>query len=241
MGSYENHPFEYKHLPWGELIYGSKDELQGLGIAIDRAFPGEPGGPRRELNVADPRGYPCSISRWGDSDTFSASIDLPGRERDVPAWEISDWQAFAPGVKMRRTLWWGDEFVGTDAALVAAGLVVAGLFPGMPGMPKTIVSIAPDGDLRRYRNSLGARLPGAKQVTRRNAREYLVTVHIDADEARERWELWRQTDDAWEARMLLLPRPSPLVNAGREVAAKRRRAEMKLVWSRPAYVPELVL
>ncbi|MCX7173156.1 MAG: hypothetical protein NT159_04355, partial [Proteobacteria bacterium] len=76
----EPRPFLYEMLDWGDLIYGTKDELQALGIATDVAFPGEIGGPKRILEVIDPRGFHCKIKRWRGSDTFGASIVFPGRE-----------------------------------------------------------------------------------------------------------------------------------------------------------------
>lgn len=103
-------PFEYKQLIWGDLIYGSKDELQAIGLGIGMAFPGEPGGPKRLLNVRDPRGFSTKIDRDLDGIRYCASIPFPGRNHpDKP------WVEVAPSLKKREGSWC-DEFIGHPPA-----------------------------------------------------------------------------------------------------------------------------
>lgn len=58
---------EYHELPWGDLIYGTKHQLQALGLGVDRYFPGEPGGPVRQMTVVDPRGFRTTIALFRDT------------------------------------------------------------------------------------------------------------------------------------------------------------------------------
>lgn len=124
--------FRYNELVWGDLIYGTKDKLQIIGIGPGLAFPGELGGPRKKLNTVDPRGFKCRVEyaeHIGDG-VFSAKIYFPGRDRQFG---FSDWEPFAPGVQ-RKAMFWTDDFLGGADDLVSAGLVPAGCFPGLPGM-----------------------------------------------------------------------------------------------------------
>ena len=133
---------KYEHTPWGEIISGSKHELQRLGIATGMAFPGEAGAPKRCLKTLDPRGFPVRIIKSYLGEDYSACIDLPGRER----YEEAPKKAVAPGVAMREHYHF-NAYTGTADALVAAGVVLPGQFPGQPGMRKATVTIFADGTL----------------------------------------------------------------------------------------------
>lgn len=52
----------YTECDWGDLIEGTKEQLQALELGIGLAFPGEVGGPQIELKVRDSRGYPVRVS-----------------------------------------------------------------------------------------------------------------------------------------------------------------------------------
>lgn len=222
--------FQYHLQLWGDLIYGSKDELQALGLAQGMAFPGEPGGPRRELKVIDPRGFPCRIKQAEHHGTgqFLASIPFPGREyQDRPV------EDFAPGVTVER-LWYADCYRGASDALIKAGLVRADQFPGAPGRGKTVAKFLADGTpapLGCCGLTLG---PGGMVISRKTTRLFEVCVRIDIDEENRRHEADLRERAKYERRMAAMPRPRPLVAAPREAAAQARRAQLRLVWSRPA-------
>lgn len=97
-------PFEYNQLIWGDLIYGTKAELQAIGLGIDMPFPGEPGGPKRLLNVRDPRGFATKIDRGWDGIRYCASIPFPGRHRPE-----NPWVEVAPGLKKREGSWYDED------------------------------------------------------------------------------------------------------------------------------------
>lgn len=234
--------FEYRELIWGDLIYSTKEILQNLGIGVGMAFPGEIGGPRRLLNTVDPRGFKCQIkdaSFMGEG-VFSASIPFPGRERQFG---LSDWEFFAPGVQ-RKAMYWTDDFKGTADDLVAAGLVPIGHFPGLPGMRKTRVVIFPDGSLpkgaptAKYNLNKGA---GTKRIERISSTLFCVAIEIPRELGELRMEASNRADAEWEKRMRSLPRPPRIdepLRLTRNQAANERRSALRLVWSKPRFVPE---
>lgn len=200
--------FEYKQLPWGDLIYGTKEQLQGIGIAAGMAFPGEPNGPKRSLRATDPRGFTVKVEVSGcrGEGLFSASIPFPGREG--PEY-LSD---FASGVR-KEEFPWGDSFTGTAESLSAAGIVRCDQLPGQPGMRKTCVTILADGSLPQGAPTARcheARDPGAKTIYRKSKTLYAVHVMASHHEQTCRRDEHSRADREWEARMRSLPRPSPL-------------------------------
>ena len=199
---------EYKHLLWGELIYGTKEQLQYIGLGVGKAFPGEADGPRRKMTVPDPRGLTAEITQsCKEKEIFCASIRFPGR--DIPE---EKWIPFAFGVHKNEHIRF-DEFFGTEEALCAAGLVQAHQFPGRPGMRKTRVIIHPDGCVATgapTANDRKARLPGAKRIQKEGKSRYSVQVCIPEEIEELRVQVYRAKHDAWEKRMATLPRPKPL-------------------------------
>lgn len=199
----------YNQCPWGDLIYGTKEQLQGLGLAVGLAFPGEEGGPNRQLTVTDSRGFKCRInndSYFGDG-FFSASIPLPGREQPE-----EEWVTVASGVRMKKSNH-TDDYVGTADALATAGLLRLDQLPGQPGMRKVSVTIFPDGSIPKgcpTANSSEARAPGAKLIRRASTTTYEVSVRIDKREYLRRDNAYMRRRDEWEARMMAMPRPAPL-------------------------------
>lgn len=200
--------FEYRELVWGDLIYGTKDALQAIGIGVGMAFPGESGGPKRELNTADPRGFKCKITdgSYRSAGVYCASIRFPDRE---PPEALGGWKHFARGVQ-RKASYWTDDFVGTADDLVAAGLVPHGYFPGCPGMRKVTVTILPDGSIPNGATTSkhpDSRKPGAKSITRTSGMKYCVSLYINDELGELRSQTDREARDEWERKMDSLPRP----------------------------------
>src|SRR5258706_4810943 len=197
---------EYSQCPWGDLIYGTKEQLQGLGLGVDIPFPGEPGGPHRLLKAPDPRGFTAKITTWYDG-RFCASIRFPGR-----AFQESGPQPFAPGVT-KQACGYRDEYVGTAEALSSAGLASIDHFPGRPGMRKVRVTIYPDGTVANgppTANDERAHLPGAKRIERNSKSTFRVLINIPKDEGERRQLEEKTARDAWEQKIAALPRPDPL-------------------------------
>jgi hypothetical protein len=200
--------FEYCELIWGDCIYGTKPQLQELGIAIGLAFPGEPDGPKRTLRVLDPRGFPTTVKSAANrgQGVYIASIRFLGRMQ----WEEKQWTNYAPGVRMCSDSSWCDEYVGTAVALARAGLVRLDQLPGQPGMRKFRVTILPDGSLpigAPTANCAEARKPGAKTIERASKTTYAVFVHVSEEETLARDEKRRCATTEYEA----LPRPASLI------------------------------
>jgi hypothetical protein len=198
---------DYTQLFWGEMIVGTKVQLQALGLGVGKAYPGEPGAAKRSMHVFDPRGLRAQIQVDGP-DTFRVSISypwLPERPRVIAV-------EYAPDV-LKREETYGDLFVGSRAALVQASLVPGDCFPGDPGMRKCKVTINPDGSLPKGAatayNALAYK-PGAKQISRAPAGRFEVLVNIDGAERDRRRQLESQMQREWETSAAGIPRPSPL-------------------------------
>lgn len=222
---------KYDQLPWGDLIYGTKEQLQGIGIAAGMAFPGEPSGPKRILRVTDPRGLTAKVeaSTWDGEGIFSASISFPGRDRPERG-HVTD---FAPGVSKLEAAW-GDIFTGTAESLSSAGLVRRDQLPGQPGMRKTKVTILPDGSLPTgapTANCREAKEPGSIHIYRKSKSTYCVHVKLPEDEQVRRREEHARAEREWENRMMSLPRPAPLCCTSHEL--KEIEAAKALVASWP--------
>lgn len=197
---------EYRPRLWGDLIYGTKEELQALGIGKEMAFPGEPGGPKRTLRVRDPRGLDTKVEHHYDN-IYSSRIHFPGRERTP-----TPWTTVAPGVR-RCSSYWRDEYVGTAEALAGAGLVQLNHLPGQPGMRKHTVTIYPDGTIPAgapTANHKQADMPGAKCIKRASKTTYRVYVVVAKDEQSRRDAARIRDEREYEACMCALPRPAPL-------------------------------
>lgn len=202
---------EYIECTWGDLIYGSKEQLQALGLGLGAAFPGEAGAKPRKLIASDQRGLKTivKLEAWRGPDMFSASIVFPGRDgyprRGGP-------QAYAPGVTRCEAASF-DEYVGTSEALAAAGLARIDQFPGEPGMRKVRVRIFPDGTMPtgpRTVNHQESRQAGSKSVERATKTTFRVRVVIAAEQADARKQAHCKAYREWERRMAALPRPARL-------------------------------
>lgn len=203
--------FEYNQLPWGDLIYGTKNQLQSIGIGPEVAFPGETNGPKRVLRVTDPRGFIAKVEATDSKgrDLFVASISFPGRER--PQHRSYD---FANGVRKVEMIW-GDLFTGTAESLSAAGIVRCDQLPGQPGMRKVTVTILADGSLPKgapTANCSKAKEPGSKLIHKKSKTTYEVCVTAPRHEQDRRRDKDLKAHREWEDRMQALPRPAPLCN-----------------------------
>lgn len=222
--------FEYLMSPSGELIYGTQEDLQAIGLGRGLAFPGEPGGPKRTLKITDPRGFPCKIEQAGfrGDGLFSASIIIPGRERDY----FPEVEQYAPGVTLERLIW-TDMYQGTSDSLINAGLVHATQFPGAEGLGKTITKFLPDGSPAPRGCKLSRLGAGSKSIRRATSRIFNLFVVIDQAEAKRRGDASISDRNDYELRMAYQPRPAPLVAPTSEAVAQARRSQMRLAWSAP--------
>lgn len=233
--------FEYDELLWGDLIYGTEAQLRALGIAGE--FPGADRRSRCRKSV-DPRGFPCEIKfAWHKGpDIFSVSIPFPERQRTEASWQETEW----PGVCYREGFW-TDDYKGKREALVTAGLVPAGCFPGDPGMRKVVVKILADGSLPTSPPTAPlpcaiGRAPGVRDVRLGNGGTFEVFVYCSPAVLAERDERRSREEAAWQAAVSAMPRPPRLdvpLRALRDQEARNRRAQLRVVWSRPVWRPGL--
>ena len=246
LRSAEGLEYDYCEYLWGDVISGNKEALQrmGIGIVIGIGFPGEPGCNKRSVTTTDPRGFPCTIKldhKWSRF-PYCVWIRHPGRDYQYPA---EEWHEASPGVR-RQANGSVDYFKGSAEALTAAGIVPAGMFPGMPGMRSVRVTILADGTLPAgHRNAshygLGRGCEGAKIIERKGRNSYEVGIWVSEELAARRDAASNYHRQAWEDRMAVMPRAQRIdLNIRREIneQASRKRAKLCLVWSRPKFVPE---
>lgn len=129
---------------------GTKAQLQAIGLGVGLKFPGEPGGPKKDLRCKCPLGFDVVIFQPG----YDHALAAAGIYRAVSHY-VQDVQeeeqprryvTHAPGVLLwqRRHLD-RDTYVGTAQALVDAKLVASlAHFPGQPGRNKVQASYRKD-------------------------------------------------------------------------------------------------
>lgn len=233
--------YEYREYPWGDVINGSKEVLQRMGIGVGIGFPGDPGSNKRKLTTTDPRGFPCVITvNYGwEKFQFCVMIKHPGRDYHDPE---DCWKEAFPGVQSQSWVRY-NAYKGTADALTSAGIVPAGMFPGMPGMRSTRVTILADGTLPTSpKNSAATRsTAGVMTIEKSGKCTYQVLVNIANELEEMRWGAGRAHRIAWESRMEAMPRaPRIDINIRNEInaQAKQKRAALRVVWSRPKFVPQ---
>lgn len=222
----------YHQYDWGDLIEGTKAQLQALGLGSGLPFPGEPGAPKRSMRVRDRRGYKCEIRLgYGDpTGIFNARVYFPNWP-ERPAREKS---AEFPHPGVRKTLSWRwDSFKGSMTDLVAAGLALPNQFPGQPGMRKCCVTIFADGAVASGPPTANYRKrhePGARWIQRISAHSFEICIVISHEEAERRREKYREEEALWEQALRGLPRP-PKLDFGQADVKAVRRSHLRLVWS----------
>lgn len=222
----------YSQYDWGDCIYGSKAQLQALGIGIGVPFPGEPGGAKRKMRTTDQRGFPVEVCAEREGG-FCASVRFPAWPSN-PSFKSHKTEVY-PGVLKHEEPWY-DVYTGSAENLVAAGLVMPDQFPGLPGRHKVCVSIYADGrvvDLPTTSPSTEWRVEGAKRVYRAG-KNFRVDVHL-SDIAHARRDAKRQIEEfEWCRLVRSLPRPARLdqLSAAARVEVPRQRGHLRLVWSR---------
>lgn len=71
---------EHNRYQWGEVLRGTKSQIQDAGIGVGTAFPGEPGAQPRQITVKDSRGLKARIkkgSRWRGPGIYEVEIPYP--------------------------------------------------------------------------------------------------------------------------------------------------------------------
>lgn len=108
---------------------------------------------------------------------------------------------------------YSDAYVGSAEALVAAGIVPRGCFPGQPGMRKVVVSIHADGTIAGgapTSPSGNAGTPGSRRIRRKSKTEFQVEVARSGADGGRRRDAWLAERGEWERKMNRLPKPGPL-------------------------------
>lgn len=231
--------FDYQRTAWGEIMYGTKQDVQLFGIATNTLLPGEPAGPKRKLNTVDPRGFPCGITtRLNRFDgVYCVLISMPDRE---PPWKAPEiWEVFAPGVSRYEYPGY-DNYKGSAEALIAAGLVKAAHIPGSPGMQKTCVTVSADGTVIRGAH-FGSLPPDSIDISIAGENQYLLRKVLPSEISQARLSAVRARDDAYHQRMRKLAHPPMLriSHADSDEVVQMRRSVLRLVWSRPPFTPGL--
>lgn len=214
---------EYRQQLWGDLIVGTKQELQSIGIGAGLAFPGEPDGPKRWMRVRDPRGFLTKIEREGYGDRYIAQIPFPGREDRI---YLEEWIDYAPGVLKCSTHYWGDSYIGSAEALVAARLVESSQLPGQPGMGKHTVTISAEGSVCGRVHNVTAHA-GMKTIQKRGMK-FVVDVIVGREEQTRRSEVMRHERYEYEQRMKDLPRPAPLIDLSRSSSSAEQKKSVSM-------------
>lgn len=233
--------YSYEEYLWGDIIRGSKEVLQRMGIAVGAPFPGDPGANRKSVKTQDPRGFDCKleVTNWGRF-PYSATISHPGRDYSY----TEEWRPYANGVMYRPCgYFWEDEYLGSADALTAAGLVSSEHFPGKPGMSAKQQTVYADGTTPKthgQKNKNLARATGSMVIRKISKNRFTVSIAVPTEIAEKRRAELNAHRQAWEARMEALPRAPRIdlpLRQAMEAQAIRRRASLRLVWSRPKFVP----
>ena len=102
------------------------------------------------------------------------------------------------GVKHQR-LCWGDMYVGTIDALVAAGLAKREHFPGMPGMRKHSVVVTAEGKVHAGILSDDLKVEGTRNIARRGSKRFVISIYASTKEVERRERQERETRELEQA------------------------------------------
>lgn len=133
-----------------------------------------------------------------------------------------------PGVLMSEDGVWGNRYIGTADALLAAGLVELNQLPGQPTSGKTMTSFCPDGSKVRQGTNGPSKLPGYKQV-KKVGKKFEALIQQGLDEQKKRDVLRAAERDLWIAGQRMVPRYCPTFTP----PARPARGHLRLVWSAP--------
>lgn len=196
---------EYVHRPWGELIYGTQQQLKALGLGIGMSFPIAD---KKNILCEDFRGFRTKIclSEFMGKGVYCASISFPGREKTHEYF----WEPFAQGVELQRGGYL-DEYKGDAISLIAAGLVDSDCFPGEPGMGKIQVTLDAEGNICRFNGRKLKDAIGRITIKKISRKSFIVSVVIPESISKIRRSEYMRKDEEWESRMRLLPRPRSLI------------------------------
>jgi hypothetical protein len=202
----------YNQYPWGDFITGTKQQLQALGLAVGRAFPGElgGGGPLSKLHTQDRYGCAVAINKAAHS-----GCDLYDARRTFPNWPENPslrtvTETIGRGVQRRCATWW-DDYVGTPFDLIALGLISSEHVSKRCELAKRTLTVYADGSIETNRVPLKYKMKdGARQIREFPGGKLLVQIHISEDEGRARSRAGREARDQWERMVATLPRPPRL-------------------------------
>lgn len=227
------------HYSWAESWEGTKVQLQGEGLGVGMAFPGEPGAPG-EIRCKCPLGFDVRIYSPTHEPAKAAAGIYRAVSEYVPTERHPDqYLAFAPGVQKK--LWnakgWCDRdiFTGTSDALVAAKLIPSlHLFPGLPGRNKQRASYRTDWTPST--SSSNGRERWAATIIK-SGKNFIVELAVGEDEEKRRREIQAaQRDEAKRMGAVLAQERRELrtLSGGRANTVetfRRERAEELETWA----------
>jgi hypothetical protein len=222
-------PLAYYQCPWGDYIAGTKEQLQALGLAIGRAFPGEPGGPGKGAPLKTLDRYGCKIEivgrklDWSRGDLFTAARYFPNWP-ERPSLDAK--QPFAPGVRRRMCAWW-DEYFGTGPDLVAAGVLSVEHVLALGASGRRRLAVYGDGTLQNgpIASSSRSKEPGSRRIRQTTGDTLAVQVMLSLEEHDTRAAADKRAEREWEDRVRRLPRPARLTSLSDRLLTGRQTAE----------------
>jgi hypothetical protein len=201
------HPFLYLISSDGDLIIGTKAELQALGIAADQSFPGEEGAPRKVLWATDPRGLKTRIAFAGD-ERYLVEIKLPERVAMQPRSLVS--HALPNGLVWEKCRY-SDVYRASLDILISSGVLPESCIEHLSTPERGKLWVLPDGQIFRHKARTFRRPPvGAKGVKKIANSIYEVEIEVGRAEWDAREEPWGALVMECEAKYERMPRPAPL-------------------------------
>jgi hypothetical protein len=221
-------PLVYWQFTWGDCIIGTKQQLQALGLAVGRAYPGELGGAGKgsRMRTLDRYGYKVEIKR----DRRPSCEQMFTAHRYFPNWPERPYdnvkRPFAPGVRRRMCPWW-DEYFGTGSDLVAAGVLSAEHVSALAASGRKSLTVYADGTLQTGPIACSSRRkePGCRRIQQTARGTLEVRVMISYEEHETRAQADKKAERDWEAKVSRLQRPPRLTPVSDRVLIQRRAAE----------------
>jgi hypothetical protein len=224
--------FRYEHFE------GTKDEIQAAGFCVDKPFPGEPGGNKQKLSLGQVNGFASAVltkqkrydSGLGWVETGLFEVNAYYIDRNHPDSRTKWVVDFAPGVTRHDDIR-SDVYIGSQDALIKAGLVLPEQFPGTANTGKVRTTFLPDGTRVKQGGSWNSGAAGTKTVMKFGSR-IKVEILVDAAAYEERRaEFSKRFDDAaLQYENALMNRIAVATNAPASASLKRK-SHLRLVWS----------